>query len=83
MKKEPWDRDAYATYLASRSWWLKREAVMKRAKGICERCKKNRARYVHHLNYARVYNERLTDLQAICPGCHEFTHAKSDTDPAR
>ncbi len=83
MKKERWDRDKYGAYLASREWWLKREAVMKRAKGICERCKRHKARAVHHINYARVYNELLTDLQAICPGCHDFIHAKSNKDPIK
>ncbi len=69
-------------YYASREWAEKRRAVHKRAGGKCERCKKNRIAAVHHLTYIRLYNEELTDLQAICQGCHDFTHAKNDYDPA-
>ena len=77
------DKEKYGEYLASREWWVKREAVMRRAQGMCERCRKNRATAVHHRTYARIYKELLTDLQAICKGCHDFTHALSNIDPAK
>lgn len=77
------DAEKYGAYLASRKWWVKRRAVMKRANGICERCGKFKAKAVHHLNYARVYEEKMSDLQAICKGCHEFIHALSDIDPKK
>jgi hypothetical protein len=69
-------------YYASREWGLKKVAVRNRANGICERCKVNAMDHVHHLTYIRKFNEELTDLQAICRPCHDFTHAKSDVDPA-
>ena len=34
------------------------------------------------MTYIRKYNERLEDLRGICQGCHNFTHGKSDVDPA-
>jgi 5-methylcytosine-specific restriction endonuclease McrA len=72
---QSYDKEKYHRYLASRAWWLKRQAVMKRAGGKCEKCKINPATAVHHLSYLRVYNEYLTDLQAICQQCHEREHA--------
>ena len=74
--------EKYQAYLASREWALKRNAVMKRCAGRCERCNWNEAYHVHHLTYARKYEESLEDLRALCIGCHEFTHGKSDLDPA-
>lgn len=75
------DKEKYAAYLCSREWSEKREAVRERANGKCERCLVNDMDAVHHLTYARKYDESMDDLQAICNGCHEFTHGKSDEDP--
>src|SRR5579872_6752263 len=72
---------AYKTYLASREWALKREAVRRRSGNKCERCKKGPQDAVHHLTYANVGNEPLENLQAICRPCHEFLSGKSDYDP--
>ena len=75
------DKEKYQAYLASREWCEKREAVRERAGNKCERCCLLPMDACHHLTYARKYNERLEDLQAICTPCHEFTHGKSDFDP--
>lgn len=72
----------YAAYLCSREWCEKREAVRERARDTCERCRVLPMQACHHLNYTNKYNENLEDLQAICTPCHEFTHGKSDFDPA-
>lgn len=77
------DREKYQAYLCSREWAEKREAVRRRAEGVCERCRALPMSAVHHLTYARKYNEPLEDLQAICQQCHDFTHGKDDFDPAR
>ncbi len=74
-------QEQYQRYLATREWAEKKEAVRERAGGICERCRNNSIDQVHHLTYIRKYHERLEDLQGLCRGCHEFTHAKSDIDP--
>ncbi len=34
----------------------------------------NRAEDVHHLTYARLYDEMLFDLIAVCRDCHERLH---------
>jgi hypothetical protein len=75
-------KDKYNRYLASREWGKLREAVRRRCDGICERCDRNPMDACHHLTYERKYDERLEDLQAICNECHEWTHGKSDVDPA-
>lgn len=75
------DREKYQAYLCSREWAEKREAVRKRAGDKCERCKVLPIDAVHHLTYARKYDEPLENLQAICRPCHDFTHGKSEFDP--
>lgn len=74
-------KSKYAAYLCSREWAEKREAVRKRAKNTCERCRLYKMDACHHLTYERQFDELLEDLQAICKGCHEFTHGKSNVDP--
>ena len=76
------EREKYQRYLCSREWSEKRELVRQRSGGKCERCKRNPMDACHHLTYIRKYNEDLEDLQAICNACHEFTHGKTDFDPA-
>lgn len=71
----------YKRYLASREWALRREAVKRRADGTCERCHTLPLRDVHHLSYANVGNEPLTDLQGICGPCHDYESGKADMDP--
>jgi hypothetical protein len=75
------DREKYAAYLCSREWAEKREAVHQRAGGRCERCGAFDIDAVHHLTYARKYDELLEDLQGHCKWCHGFTHGKHDFDP--
>lgn len=65
---------SYQWYLGSAFWRERREWIMKRAEGICEKCKKRRATEVHHLNYLRVFNELPTDLVALCRQCHSEIH---------
>lgn len=72
--------EKYGQYLCSREWAEKRQAVINRCRGVCERCRVNPVANVHHLTYVRKYNERLEDLQGLCRGCHEFIHAKSTVD---
>ncbi len=75
-------KEKRAAYMASREWWVKRQAVAERCRGFCERCRINPLDHVHHLTYIRLYAEELDDLQGICQACHDFTHARSDFDPA-
>src|SRR5687768_16267024 len=75
------DMERYHRYLAGREWGLLREAVRKRARGICERCSHNPLSHVHHMTYIRKYAEALEDLQGLCEPCHEFVHGIRSRDP--
>jgi hypothetical protein len=71
-------RDAkYKKYLASAAWRKKRDAVIARAQGHCERCGNpfgGGKIVAHHVTYVRLYAERLTDLEAICASCDRESH---------
>lgn len=73
------ERERYQRYLCSPEWNAKRNAVIERACGRCEKCGRT-ARHVHHLTYIRKYNERLEDLQALCEACHEVIHKPKQMD---
>lgn len=74
-------REERGKYMASREWYAKRNAVIERGGGNCERCRRLPGVHVHHLTYERMGCERLDDLQLLCNPCHEFLHAKRDVDP--
>jgi hypothetical protein len=75
-------REKYYAYLSSQDWWVKRQQVFERCKGLCERCQSKPAYATHHLTYVRVYCEPLSDLQAVCKGCHDEAHARK-TDASK
>ena len=64
----------YERYLGSARWRKKRLAIILRADGICERCRKAQVSFVHHLTYERIGNEHLGDLLGVCAKCHEELH---------
>ena len=66
----------YEEYLLTPHWRKLRKKVRSRACGRCEQCGKptGPTAEVHHLNYDRLGCERLTDLRAVCPSCHEAEH---------
>jgi len=76
-------RSEYHTYLASREWAVKREAIKARSDGRCERCGQRDDIAVHHLTYERLGQEDLDDLQGVCQKCHEYLSGKREDDPAR
>jgi hypothetical protein len=57
------DREKYAAYLCSREWSERKEAVHARASGKCERCKVLPISAVHHLTYARKYDEPIEGVR--------------------
>jgi len=67
-------RKAYGSYIASDQWKEKRAAVIERANGRCEKCKKVEAEQVHHMTYERLGDEMLVDLIALCGPCHMAMH---------
>lgn len=76
-KTLPNGKEKYGAYLASREWALLREAVRQRCNSICEVCGVNEMQATHHLTYARIYRERLEDLEGICDDCHAHKSGRS------
>jgi 5-methylcytosine-specific restriction endonuclease McrA len=72
----------YQAYLNSPKWKAKRLKVLKKAKFKCQKCREKRATQVHHKTYKRIFNERLSDLQAVCGLCHKKIH-KIDKKPKK
>lgn len=70
----PSQKPQYEEYLHSTEWRSKRALVLKRSSGECEGCGLSRATQVHHITYARLGNEMLFDLVAVCDECHERIH---------
>lgn len=69
-------RERYRRYLQSDAWKTKRKAVLQAAGFRCRRCGAP-ATEVHHETYKRIYNERMSDLTALCSNCHEAAHSKT------
>ena len=66
----------YRRYLQSDAWKTKRKAVLQAAGFRCRRCGAP-ATEVHHETYKRIYNERMSDLTALCSKCHEAAHTRT------
>ena len=73
--QDKWWR-TYDNYLKSSEWKVKRILVMERDNGTCRRCRV-KADHVHHLSYERVGAESLSDLVAVCAGCHKWIHSRN------
>ena len=69
-------RERYRRYLQSDTWKTKRKTVLQAAGFRCRRCGAP-ATEVHHETYKRIYNERLSDLTALCNKCHEAVHTRT------
>jgi hypothetical protein len=70
-------RSTYQWYLGTAFWREQREAVLRRAKGVCEQCKQRSAVQIHHLTYVRIFKELPNDLMALCQKCHAEIHNKT------
>ena len=75
LKSLLWDfkRDNYHEYLQSKEWKQKRLRILRKAGFKCRKCGK-KATEVHHETYERIFNERDTDLTALCRTCHDKKH---------
>lgn len=57
------------------AWLEKRQMVIRRAGGMCERCKVVKGVHVHHKSYPEVIgHEKLTQLLLVCLPCHKVFH---------
>jgi 5-methylcytosine-specific restriction endonuclease McrA len=72
-ERAEWFRE-HNVYLRSPAWRKRRDAVLERAKGLCEGCRDARAVHVHHLTYDHWQKELLWELVAVCEECHEQCH---------
>ena len=70
------NKKAYKRYRKSRRWQAKRRTILKRAGYKCRKCGRRHATQVHHETYRRIGRERLSDLTAVCGGCHKRIHGK-------
>jgi hypothetical protein len=68
----------YAAHMKTAKWQGSRILVIRRCKGICERCHKWPVVNIHHLTYERVGNELPEDLLGVCSRCHRELHKEMD-----
>lgn len=66
-------REIYHNYLQTEAWAQKRGGALQRAGGKCEACGTHEQLQVHHLTYARIYQENDADLMVLCRLHHEAT----------
>ena len=60
----------YADYLQSDKWKAIRLKVFKRDNNLCQVCLETPAQHVHHITYANLGNELMTELLSVCKDCH-------------
>ena len=83
---EPTTEQAYLDYINSPAWKRRADVAKAKAGYCCERCgrsKYSRPLTVHHLNYDRLGHEKDSDLQVLCPPCHEEADAERVLDAQR
>ncbi len=71
------NKRSYRRYRKSRRWQTKRRTILKRAGYKCRKRGRRHATQVHHETCRRIGRERLSDLTAVCGGCHKRIHASN------
>ena len=66
----------YQAYLSSQAWYVRRDAAIQNANGVCECCEYFPATQAHHITYDRIGHELPSDLMAVCSFCHQLIHGK-------
>lgn len=61
----------YSTYLESPEWKQRRKQRLQLAQARCRVCGSRKRLQVHHLTYARIFNEPMEDLLVLCRQHHE------------
>lgn len=63
---------AYIEYIRSPRWRAKRQQAFKFYGKKCYACRqRKRVMHVHHLTYARLGHEQMSDLMVLCKECHD------------
>ena len=60
----------YDEYLQSDKWKAIRLKIFKRDNNLCQICLEAPAQHVHHLTYANLGDELMTELLSVCKDCH-------------
>lgn len=58
--------EEYANYLQSGDWLKRRQQKLDASGSCCESCGKSNRLQVHHLTYARIFQELPSDLMVLC-----------------
>lgn len=64
----------YKEYMKSPEWAIKRIEAFQHHGKCCSMCGTERSLEVHHLTYARMGNELMSDLQILCKTHHQQAH---------
>ena len=63
-------------YLKSPEWQSRRKLSLQAASYSCEMCgTTGTTLHIHHISYANLYNEPLSDLACVCEDCHDRIHS--------
>jgi 5-methylcytosine-specific restriction endonuclease McrA len=60
----------YTEYRQSERWAMLRRAVMLRARGRCQICRRRPGAELAHLTYDHIFQEQMEDLLWLCRPCH-------------
>ena len=72
----------YEEYLQSEKWQAKRREVFATSKHRCRACFSRRyVLHVHHMTYAHLGDEPLSDLVILCSVCHGAVHMLHEYRP--
>jgi 5-methylcytosine-specific restriction endonuclease McrA len=63
----------YNEYLREQHWLDTRILKMIHADFLCEKCGKPGTE-IHHLHYASLWREKMSDLLLLCRPCHSAFH---------
>ena len=74
IRKGKYNKFLYNRYLKSNKWKRLRKKRFRLDKGRCQKCNKRleiNEFNCHHTTYARLYFERLEDVETLCIPCHK------------
>jgi len=67
-------------YLTTAKWQDLRTKRLAIDNYTCQQCGIRKPLEVHHITYARLFNENIEDLVSVCRECHQLIHNKYGYD---
>jgi len=64
-------RQRYNEHLNSDEWRDFKRAIIDERGAECERCGETGLLHLHHKTYERLGHERASDVELLCPSCHQ------------